>query len=94
LADAEGDITPEDRRYIIYCPIQALEEVLQRGNSDMLLTALKAASEERYKGWGFREVFRDSVKDIELELPQKFPFDLDPVLPWWENLRKLADGLE
>jgi hypothetical protein len=94
LADEEGDITPEDRRYIIYCPIQALEEVLQRGNRDTLLAALKAAGEEKYKGWMFREVFRAITKDMELGSPQKFPFDLDPVLPWWKNVRNLEDEVE
>jgi hypothetical protein len=94
LADEEGDITQEDRRHIIYCPIQALEEVLQRGNSETLLTALKAAGEEKYKGWMFREVFRAIAKDIDLGLPQKFPFDLGLVLPWWENFRKLEDEVE
>jgi hypothetical protein len=88
LADEEGDITPEDRRHIIYCPIQMLEEVLQRGNSEALLTVLKAAGEEKYKGWMFREVFRAITKDINLGTPQKFPFDLDPILPWWGHFRK------
>jgi hypothetical protein len=94
LADEEGDITPEDRRYVIYCPIQALEEVLQRGNRDTLLAALKAAGEEKYKGWMFREVFRAITKDMDLGSPQKFPFDLGPVLPWWENIRKLEDEVD
>jgi hypothetical protein len=89
LADEEGDITPEDRRYIIYCPIQALEVVLQRANKDTLLAALKAASEEKYKGWMFREVFREITKDMDLGPPQKFPFDLASVLPGWKNVRTL-----
>jgi len=94
LADEEGGLTPEDRRYIIYCPIQALEEVLQRCNRDTLLAALKAAAEEKYKGWMFPEVFRAITKDMDLGPPQKFPFDLDPVLPWWENIRKIENKVE
>jgi hypothetical protein len=94
LADEDGDITPEDRRYIIYCPIPALEEVLLRGNRDTLLAALKAASEEKYKGWMFREVFRAITKDMDLGPPQKFPFDLDLVLRGWKNIRKLEDEIE
>jgi hypothetical protein len=94
LADEEGDITLEDRRYIIYCPIQELEEVLQRGNRDTLFAALKAAGEEKYKGWMFRDVFRAITKDMDLGPPQKFPFDLAPFLPWWENINKLEDEVE
>ena len=94
LADEEGDITPEDRRHTIYCPIQELEEVLQQGDRDTLLAALKAAGEEKYKGWMFREVFRAITKDIDLGPPQKFPFDLALFLPWWENINKLEDELE
>ena len=93
LADEEGHILPEDRRYIIYCPIQALEEILQRGNRDTLLTALKAASEENYKGWMLREVFRAVTKDADLE-PQKYPFDFAPILPWWDNLDKIEHEIE
>ncbi len=94
LADEEGDITQEDRRCIIYCPIQALEEVLERGDKDTVLRALKAASEEKYKGWMLREVFRAVSKDVDLGEPQKFPFDLAPVLPWWDNINKLEDEIE
>jgi hypothetical protein len=94
LADEEGDVSPEDRRYIIYCPIQALEEVLQRGNRDTLLATLKAAGEEKYKGWMFREVFGAITKDMDLGPPQRFPFDLGPILPWWENIHKLEDKVD
>lgn len=91
LADEDGDIAPEDRRNIIYCPIQQLEEILRRGNSDTLLMALKAAGEERYKGWMLREVFRVVTKDIDLGEPQRFPFDLNPLLPWWGDIQRLNE---
>ncbi|MBB4395604.1 hypothetical protein [Bradyrhizobium sp. ERR14] len=90
LADDEGEILSEDRRHIIYCPIMMLEEVLQRGDRVTLLAALKAAGQEKYKGWMFREVFRAVTEDIELGSPQEFPFDLDPVLPWWQDVQKLG----
>ena len=67
---------------------------MQRGNKDTLLAALKAVNEEKYKGWMLREVFRAVTKDMDLGPPQKFPFDLDPVLPWWENISKLEEEVE
>jgi hypothetical protein len=86
LADKEEDITAEDRRHVIFCPIQGLEEIVSVTTEDRFLKALKAAGEKRYDGWEFRELSRDALKDDEKIEQKKFPFELDGLLPWWKRL--------
>ena len=85
LADKEGNITAEDRRHILFCPIQGLEEILCRSTEDAFLATLKAAREEKYVGWELREVHRDQTAEKEPIEPKKFPFELDGLLPWWKR---------
>jgi hypothetical protein len=88
LADEEGDISDEDRRHVIICPIQELELVLHTSNEDSLLASLKAAHDQKYSGWQFREVHRDSEAAKSFGKPRKFPFDLGAVLPWWTSTQE------
>ena len=63
LADEEGNITAEDRRHILFCPIHGLEEILCLSTEDAFLATLKAAREEKYVGWELREVHRDQAAE-------------------------------
>jgi hypothetical protein len=85
LADKEGDISAEDRRHVIFCPIHGLEEVLSVSTEDGFLATLKAAREDKYIGWGLSEINRDKEAAKEKIDPKKFPFDLDDLLPWWKR---------
>jgi hypothetical protein len=85
LAEKEGDIAAEDRRHIIFCPIQGLEEVLSLSTEDTLLTTLKVAREEKYIGLELREINREEAAGKEKIEPKKFPFKLDGLLPWWKR---------
>lgn len=89
LADKEEGITAEDRRHVIFCPIQGLEEVVSITNEDGFLKALKATREEKYDGWEFRELSRDALKDEEKIEQKKFPFELDGLLPWWKRISEV-----
>lgn len=95
LADKEGDITVEDRRHILFCPIQDLEAIISRSTEDAFLATLKAARDDKkYVGWGLREVHRDKNAEKEPIEPKQFPFKLDDLLPWWKRVDELNEAKE
>ncbi|MGI8853925.1 MAG: hypothetical protein ACR2GC_11695 [Methyloceanibacter sp.] len=91
LADEDGNITPEDRKHVVICPIYDLEFILSRATDDSLLASLKASNEDKYQGWMLREVHRDTGASKEFGEPKLYPFDMENVLPWWNRLGKLND---
>jgi hypothetical protein len=66
LADQDGNITEEDRRPVIMCPIYDLEAIFAKATEDSFLVSLKASYEEKYSGWMYREVHRASQAAKEL----------------------------
>lgn len=89
LADQQG-IDVEDRRYVTFCPIQGLEEILSVANEDDFLATMRSAPDEKYAGWELREVNRHEAEAREPREPKKFPFKLDGLLPWWDRLQALT----
>jgi hypothetical protein len=89
IADTEGDITAEDRRHIVFCTIQGLEEVLSRCTEDTFLATLNAAREEKYVGWELPQISQDEAAGKDKIEPKKFPFELDGLLPWWTQFNEL-----
>jgi hypothetical protein len=86
LADEDGNITPEDRRRVVICPIADLESILSRATEDSLLASLKTSNEEKYQGWMLREVHRDTGAAEKFGKPKLYPFDMENVLPWWSRI--------
>jgi hypothetical protein len=80
LASADPEITPADRRRVIFCNVQDWESVLSRSDEDAFLHAVMAASEERFLGWTLPNVHHETEAPKE---ERRFPFDLNEVLPWW-----------
>ncbi len=91
LADEDGNITPEDRKLVVICPIYDLESILSRATEDSLLASLKASNEEKYQGWMLREVHRDTGAAKEFGKSKLYPFDMENVLPWWSRFGELDD---
>ena len=94
LADKEGNITAEDRRQILFCPIHGLEEVLCCSTEDTFLATLKAAREEKYAGWELPGVHRDQTAENEPIVLKQFPFELDSLLPWWKRSNEFNEPKE
>lgn len=88
LADENGNISSEDRKSVVICPISNLESILSRATEDSLLASLKAANEDKYQGWMLAEVHRDTGAAKEFGTPKLYPFDLSNVLPWWNRFRE------
>lgn len=82
---AGKEITDEDKRRPVFCPIQDLEEILAVSNDDELLQTFHLAIEEQYGGWGLRQL-RTKVGEDQ---PRKdVPFDLSEFLPWWKGVEE------
>jgi hypothetical protein len=94
LADEDGNITPEDRKHVVICPIYDLEYIMSRASEDSLLASLEASNEAKYQGWMLREVHRDTGAATEFGKPKLYPFDIKNVLPWWDRIRDLYDEEE
>jgi hypothetical protein len=93
LAEREGNISAEDRRQIIFCPITGLEEVLSRSTEDGFLVTLKAAREDKYLGWELSNINREEAAGNKIE-PRKFPFKLDDLLPWWRRSSAFKEAMK
>jgi hypothetical protein len=61
FANKEGNITAEDRRHILFCPIYGLKEILCRSTEETFLSTLTAAREAKYVGWELHDVHRDQI---------------------------------
>lgn len=91
LADEDGNITPEDRKHVVICPIYVLKSILSRATENSLLASLKASNEDKYQGWMLREVHRDTGAAREFGKPKLYPFDMENVLPWWSRFGELNE---
>ncbi len=92
LADRDGQITDADRKPVVFCAIHVLENALATANEDTFLAALKAAQDEKFKGWLFSHVCRSVTPDRP---PRKdYPFKLDGILPWWRRTQELINAME
>ena len=92
IAEMEGDIAAEDRRHIIFCTIQGLEEILSRCTEEAFLATLNATRKEKYLGWELPQINQEEAAGKEKIEPKKFPFELDGLLPWWTQFNELKEA--
>jgi hypothetical protein len=88
-ADKEPDMTEEDKRRPVFCPIQDLDELLAISTEDQLLQTLQMASEEKYLSWGARQL-RKKIAPEDTRKP--VPFDLGELLPWWKCIEERKEA--
>ncbi|MGO7867401.1 hypothetical protein ACC676_38520, partial [Rhizobium ruizarguesonis] len=80
----------QDMRPPVFCPIQDLDDLLATSDEDKLLTAFRAATQERYHPWGIREVRQREA--LQLSASKTYPFDIGEFLPWWRELTSQKTG--
>lgn len=80
LADADPDISPKDRRPVLFAAVQDFERLLGRGGADNLFATLDAARDERFLGWLLPNVAQELGLGDER---RPYPFQPDELLPWW-----------
>jgi hypothetical protein len=87
LAQQDPDILEGDRRPVIFCSIEDLEQVLTIANAEHFKRSLSAACEERFFGWMLWNVNQEVMKELGSANERKaFPFKLGDVLPWWQQM--------
>lgn len=84
----EPEMTECDKRTPLFVSINELEYVLGHSDGNQVLATFKAAAEDRYAGWGAREVRRDLCNMPEKVKP--YPFTPGALLPWWGNAETRA----
>lgn len=89
VAEKDPDITEEDRKFPLFVPITELERIMSESTHEQVLATFHAATNDRYDGWGIREIRRDAVPDKQE--PKRYPFDPSELLPWWKEIRDKRD---
>jgi hypothetical protein len=86
VAENESEITEEDQRAPVFCPLHELDHLLLVSTEQQLLEGMKAAIRPEYKGWALLNV-RETVAE---KLPQQKPYAFDPAefIWWWGELSK------
>ncbi|MDW9386660.1 hypothetical protein GOA99_18575 [Sinorhizobium meliloti] len=82
----DPEILQEDKRHPIFCAIQDLDELLVTSSEEQLLAAFKAAPQEKYVGWGIRQIREKEAPPLEER--KKFAFDLEGLFPWWGKMKE------
>jgi hypothetical protein len=82
LADQEGGIIDEDRRYIAVCVIDDIEFVLQNSSPDKFLEVIRTVSSEEKRGWILS--ISHALKQTESR-PFPFTSKISEFLPWWKE---------
>lgn len=83
--DKEPEMKSEDKRQPIFCSIQDLDELLLTSDEEHLLGAFKVATQDKYIGWGMREIRNREFPPLDER--KKFAFDLAALFPWWGKLK-------
>lgn len=84
LADNDPDIESVDRRKVIFCSIDEIEELFAATSESAVFSALRSTAESKFRGWRVPSILRDlgGFRDDAVS----FPFPMEEVLPWWPNL--------
>ncbi|MGZ2475520.1 hypothetical protein [Sinorhizobium medicae] len=84
LCADEPDMLPQDKRDVIFCSIEALDDVLAVSNEDEVLETFAKSRTPEYFGWSVSNV--RNPHDKEDLIRKDYPFNIDEVLPLWSEL--------
>jgi len=86
VAEKEPEITEEDQRPPVFCPLHELDHLLLVSSEQQLLDGMKAAIRPEYDGWARLNVRQNAVE----KLPQQKRYAFDPAefIGWWGELSK------
>lgn len=84
--EKEPEITEEDQRPPVFCPLHELDHLLLISTEQQLLGGMKAAVRPEHDGWALLNV-RETVVE---KLPQQKQYAFDPAefIWWWGELSK------
>jgi len=90
-AQTDVQISPEDMRPVVFCPIEDLEDTLRHGTERSFHEAVIAAAGDRFSGWSLPNIQRELGEETKNEYP--LHGRLGEVLPWIGRLDELAANL-
>lgn len=83
MAARDPEITAEDRKPVVFCSIEDLEQTLRASDAAEFQRAFTAAAtSEEYTGWALPNVL-ERVREREIENPFPFNERMGEVMPWW-----------
>jgi len=85
-AQKEPEITDEDQRSPVFCPLHELDHLLLVSTEQQLLEGMKAAIRPEFDGWALLTV-RETVVE-KLPEQKKYAFDPAEFIWWWGELSK------
>ncbi|CDN49190.1 hypothetical protein [Neorhizobium galegae] len=88
LTELDPEITDEDRRPIAFAAASELDSILRVSTDNELLQAFTDAASDNYRGWAIFEVRRDAGGPLSES--KLFPLDFSALLPWFDDISKMA----
>lgn len=86
LVADEPDVQTVDKRSIIFCSIEELDEVLAVSDEGEFLETLQKSQLPEFAGWSLNNI-RQPAGSEPLER-KAYPFEIAEVLPLWDAIRK------
>ncbi|QOZ25917.1 hypothetical protein [Bradyrhizobium sp. CCBAU 51753] len=81
-ADFDRDILQEDRRPILFCSIDDLENTLEIATEASLFEAIRATSRPEFRGWHLINVHQ-KVSNVQQRNPYPFSNRIGEIVPTW-----------
>ncbi|MEP9386012.1 hypothetical protein [Mesorhizobium sp. KR9-304] len=83
MAQENPDITDQDKRNVVFCSVQELNDVCAEVEFDGLMEVMNHALTAKYHGWSILEVMRDcGVKRTK----KGFPMKAGDLVPWLDAI--------
>ncbi|MER8369031.1 hypothetical protein [Mesorhizobium sp. M1378] len=84
LCADEPNILPEDRRDIVFCSIDDLDDVLAVSDEDQFMQTLRKSSLSEHDGWQLASI-RNPSWEPPLER-KAYPFHVGEIIPLWDEV--------
>ncbi|KSV65440.1 hypothetical protein N182_35760 [Sinorhizobium sp. GL2] len=85
VAEKEPEITEEDQRPPVFCPLHELDHLLLVSSEQQVLDGMKAAIRPEYDGWALLNVRQNAVEKLQ---QKRYAFDPAEFIGWWGELSK------
>lgn len=81
--ERDTDIIASDQVPVIFCPIDELEHTLSTATERGFITAVDAATQEKFEGWMLGSVHQKVCPDEKTQRIYPFADRVEQSIPWW-----------
>jgi hypothetical protein len=80
----DSEILEEDRRHVLFCPIDDYEITLQRASDESFLNAILASTKPEFNGWSLFNVHQQTTQNKDIR--HRYPFEarIGEINPGWK----------